>query len=133
MKDNNREAIKVACAIIEMDGKVLAVQRSESMSLPLKWEFPGGKLENDESEEECIKREINEELQIDIEPYLKLSSSVYCYPDFTIELIPFVSKFINGNLKLIEHKRSLWLYKEELLSVDWAEADLPIINEYCKL
>lgn len=55
MKDNNREAIKVACAIIEMDGKVLAVQRSESMSLPLKWEFPGGKLENDESEEECIK------------------------------------------------------------------------------
>lgn len=133
MKDSNREIIKVTCAIIEKNGKVLAVQRSETMNLPLKWEFPGGKLEHGESEKECIKREINEELQIDIDPYLKLSPSVHCYPDFTIELIPFVSKYINGNLKLIEHKSSLWIDKEELLSVDWAEADLPIINEYCKL
>jgi 8-oxo-dGTP diphosphatase len=59
-------AIKVTCAIILIGEKVLAVQRSETMSLPLKWEFPGGKIEPNESEKDCIKREIKEELDIEI-------------------------------------------------------------------
>jgi 8-oxo-dGTP diphosphatase len=60
-------AIRVTCAIIEFAGKVLVVQRSKKMNLPLKWEFPGGKIEEGELEEECIVREIKEELNLDIE------------------------------------------------------------------
>lgn len=58
--------IQVTCAIIQSDGKILAVQRSEAMSLPLKWEFPGGKIDLGETAEKCLLREIKEELNIDI-------------------------------------------------------------------
>lgn len=56
--------IQVTCGIILKDGKVLVAQRSEAMSLPLKWEFPGGKIVRGESEEDCLKRELLEELNI---------------------------------------------------------------------
>ena len=60
------KTIDVTCAIISFNNKILVVQRSENMKLPLKWEFPGGKIENGESEKECIKREIKEKLNIKI-------------------------------------------------------------------
>jgi 8-oxo-dGTP diphosphatase len=67
LKNKRMNRIKVTCAIIEKESDVLVVQRSEKMSLPLKWEFPGGKIENGESEEGCIVREIKEELNLDID------------------------------------------------------------------
>ncbi len=66
------KTILVTCAIIQFDDKVLAVQRSKNMKLPLKWEFAGGKIEEGETEVECIKREILEELNIKIEIKEKL-------------------------------------------------------------
>ena len=83
-------AVRVTCAIIEFVDKVLVVQRSIKMNLPLKWEFPGGKIEEGEREEECIVREIKEELNLDIEISKKLNSTEYHYPNISIELIPFV-------------------------------------------
>jgi 8-oxo-dGTP diphosphatase len=59
--------IHVTCAIIEKDGKVLSTQRSESMSMPLKWEFPGGKIKAGESPSECLHRELQEELGVEVE------------------------------------------------------------------
>jgi len=127
------QQIKVTCAIIMFNKKILVVQRSENMKLPLKWEFPGGKIENEEGEENCIKREIKEELNITIDLITRLSPSHYDYPTFSIELIPFVANYLDGEIKLAEHKRYLLLEKEDLARLDWAEADIPILNEFLKL
>lgn len=125
--------INVTCAIIKVGNKILVTQRSETMKLPLKWEFPGGKLEENESEIECIKREIKEEINIDIEVVKKLSSSIYDYGTFTINLIPFLANYISGDIVLAEHKDFKLLEKSALLSLDWAEADMPIVEEFLKL
>ena len=124
--------INVTCAIIVIENKILVTQRSEKMKLPLKWEFPGGKLEENESEIDCIKREIKEEINIDIEVVKKLSSSIYDYGSFKINLIPFIAKHVHGEIKLTEHKDYKLLQKTELLSLDWAEADFPIVEEFLK-
>jgi len=125
--------LKVTCAIIYFGDKVLVVQRSENMSVPLKWEFPGGKLELNESEEDCIKREIKEELDIEISLLKRLTPSLFNYPSVSIELIPFLANYSEGEITLKEHKRYLLLTKQELLNLDWAEADLPILKELLSL
>ncbi len=125
--------IPVTCAIIHFDDKILAVQRSETMKLPLKWEFAGGKIEKGETEIDCIKREILEELNIIIEIKEKLTPVIHDYPDFKIKLIPFTADYLSGELILKEHASSVLVNKKELINLDWAEADLPIIKEYLEL
>lgn len=125
--------LHVTCAIILFKNKILVTQRSEYMKLPLKWEFPGGKLEKGENEEHCIVREIKEELNINISPLKKLSNSIHDYGSFKINLIPFIAEYISGEIELSEHKAYKLLDKNELLSLDWAEADLPIVEELLKL
>lgn len=125
--------INVTCAIVIIDEKILVTQRSEKMKLPLKWEFPGGKLEDGESEIDCIKREIKEEINIDIEVLQKLTNSVFDYGAFKINLIPFTSMYVSGEIILSEHKDYKLLEKVELLNLDWAEADLPIVKEFLNL
>ena len=123
----------VTCAIIENEGLVLVVQRSSTMSLPLKWEFPGGKIEGEETEEECIIREIKEELSIDIKVSTRLNSSIFDYPNLSIELIPFLARQIGGHIMLNEHSVYKYIEKNELLNLDWAEADIPVVKEYLSL
>lgn len=125
--------INVTCAIIFVYKKILVTQRSEDMKLPLKWEFPGGKVEENENEIECIKREIKEEINIEIDVFRRLSNSVYDYGIFKINLIPFLANYISGDIVLAEHKDFKLLDKSELLDLDWAEADLPIVEEFLKL
>ena len=122
--------IHVACAIIENKGKVLSTQRSESMSLPLKWEFPGGKIKDGESLEDCLKRELVEELGIETSVGEPLPSTTHSYPTFTVTLYPFLCTIVSGEIALREHSALVWLPIEELHTLDWAEADLPIIKEY---
>jgi 8-oxo-dGTP diphosphatase len=125
--------IIVSCAIIIKNNKILAAQRSETMSLPLKWEFPGGKVEEEERHEDCLKREIREELGLEIEIVQDLPSNIHQYPNKeTIKLIPFICRITGGALELREHGQALWLKKEKLLSLDWAEADLPIVEDYVR-
>ena len=120
----------VACAIIEHDGKILAVQRSERMNLPLKWEFPGGKIKEGESPEQCVVREVSEELNLQIEVEQSLPSIDYDYPDFTVTLYPFICAKVAGEITLREHKAMMWLSANELWSLDWLVADLPILSAY---
>ncbi len=122
--------IDVACALIERDGLVLAAQRSETMSLPLKWEFPGGKIDAHESAESCLEREIEEELGVGIRIVAPLPPSDWCYPDFAITLHPFVCTLAGEEIRLLEHKEIRWLSPARLHELDWAEADAPVLENY---
>lgn len=124
--------INVTCAIIFFGSKILVTQRSEKMKLPLKWEFPGGKLESEENEEDCIKREIKEEINIEIEIINRLSPNIHDYGSFKINLIPFTARHISGDIQLLEHKDYKLLDSAELPNLDWAEADLPIVHEFLR-
>lgn len=125
--------IEVACGVIVDDDKVLCVQRSENMSLPLKWEFPGGKIELGETAEACLIRELEEELEIKVSIIEKLSNSYFDYGNFEINLIPYICQFLGDKIILKEHKKYLWLSTNELIVLDWAPADIPIVNEIIKL
>ena len=94
-----KRVIPVTCAILVDAGRrVLVTQRSSLMKLPLKWEFPGGKMERGEGPEECLAREIREELGLEIYIGKRLASSVHHYPDFSIELIPFICEVRSGRI-----------------------------------
>jgi 8-oxo-dGTP diphosphatase len=99
------------------------------MDLPGLWEFPGGKVEPEESPATCLVREIWEELSIGIQICSPLTPVLHVYPTKTIQLIPFLAKWESGTLILTEHEQSQWLAPQDLLSLDWAPADLPIVKE----
>jgi 8-oxo-dGTP diphosphatase len=103
--------------------------------MSLKWEFPGGKVHEGESLEDCLKRELFEELTITVDILRKLPECVYLYPEFEITLYPFVCSIQSGEIVLKEHVDYLWLHPQSLLSLDWAEADVAVVREYyrCKL
>jgi 8-oxo-dGTP diphosphatase len=122
--------LHVACAIIEKQGLVLAAQRSAAMSLPLKWEFPGGKIRSGESPDICLHRELKEELGITVSVREALSPATHRYPTFTVTLHPFRCAIESGILTLHEHAAVLWLQPRELLTLDWAAADPPVIEAY---
>lgn len=125
--------INVSCAIIiDNAGRILAAQRSAVMPLPHKWEFPGGKVEPAETPEQSVVREIKEELDINIEIISGLSPSIYVNGERTICLIPFICRIIEGEITLKEHQAYRWLSADELLALDWAEADVPIVNALLK-
>jgi len=122
--------IHVACAIIECNGLVLAAQRSASMSLPLKWEFPGGKIEPGESMPDCLMRELREEMGVEIHVGPPLSATTHHYPTFTVTLYPFRCSIESGTVTLHEHADMVWLEPDQLMALDWAEADGPVLAEY---
>lgn len=122
--------LKVCCAIIEYNSKVLVAQRPQGKLVPLKWEFPGGKVEPGESTIACIVREIKEELQMDVEVVKELTPVVHHYEDFSLELIPFVCRVSSEHYHAYEHSKVEWATVEQLPFYDWAEADIPIMKEY---
>ncbi len=127
------KTLRVACAIIEHDSRILAVQRSELMRLPLKWEFPGGKIKQGESPDQCVVREVSEELNLQIAAGRSLPSVSHDYPDFSVTLYPFICAIVSGEITLHEHKALLWLSPHELWSLDWVAADFPILSAYCDI
>ncbi|MEN2282386.1 (deoxy)nucleoside triphosphate pyrophosphohydrolase [Algoriphagus sp. SE2] len=124
------KAIPVTCAIIIHQNKILVAKRSSTMSQSGYWEFPGGKVETDESMEACLKREIREELGLEIKIKSKLKSSVFEYsPEKVIQLFPFVCDWKSGDLEILEHEKVSWVAIEELEDLNLAPADIPIYRE----
>jgi 8-oxo-dGTP diphosphatase len=122
--------LHVACAIIQKPGTVLAAQRSATTTLPLKWEFPGGKIEAGETAEQCLHRELKEELGITVLIDAALSPATHSYSDFTVTLYPFTCQLAGGTITMHEHQALKWIEPQQMLELDWAAADLPIISEY---
>ncbi len=122
--------IRVACGIIERKGVVCAAQRSDRMSMPWKWEFPGGKIRCGESPEKCLQRELMEELGIEVRVDHELPVSEHTYSSFAVTLYPFVCEIRSGMAALVEHIALAWLHPEKLAVLDWAEADLPVLESY---
>ncbi len=123
--------IEVVAGIIYFDNKILCVQRPKN-GLPYiseKFEFPGGKIENGESKEDALKRELLEELNISIDIKSMFLEVVHEYPDFELTMHSFICEVDTDELTLNEHVAKKWLPLEEIDKLDWAAADLPIVNK----
>ena len=122
--------IEVVAAIIFQNDKVLCVQRTEHEKeyVSLKWEIPGGKVEVDESREEALVREIREELSVDIEVSEFLMTVEHTYPDFHLTMHVFKCVLDQGEITLNEHVALKWLSLDELDQLDWAAADIPVVE-----
>lgn len=128
--------IKVVGAVItDAENRILAAQRafSENPYKSFKWEFPGGKIEENESPEDALKREIKEELDCEIKVGEKIGEIRHEYPDFNVELYLYFCKLSGNSLPSpLEHNRIRWVGAEDLESLDWIEADyeiLPLIKK----
>lgn len=99
------------------------------MPNPLQWEFPGGKIQEGESEEACLIREIKEELDITVHPTQRLTPNIHHYADKSIKLIPYLCDITDGTIVLKEHKALRWLERGDLLQLNWCEADIPIAKQ----
>jgi len=125
-KSFNRK--QVTAAVIAKDGKILVAQRGPQDKLANKWEFPGGKLEDCETPEICLKREIQEELGIDVIVGSYLCSSFFDYNHISIELMAFRCEWVSGVLKNNEHQALAWIEPCDFKNLDMAPADWPIVE-----
>ena len=121
--------LEVAAAIFIANGHVFAAQRGNTGEVALKWEFPGGKLESEETGEQAIVREIQEEFNTTIQVKEFLMTVSYQYKTFHLTMHAFLCSILEGTLQLTEHVDAKWLTLEELDMVDWAEADKPIVEK----
>lgn len=122
------KTIRVVAAIIIENGKVFATQRGYG-EFKGGWEFPGGKIEEAETPEEALVREIKEELETEIQVVELLDTVEYDYPNFHLSMDCFISRIKSGDLVLKEHEAAKWLTKGTLDSVDWLPADQGLIEK----
>lgn len=122
------KTINVVAAIILKDNKIFATQRGYG-EFKDGWEFPGGKVEADESPEKAIIREIKEELDTDIDVKEYFDTVEYDYPTFHLSMKCYICTVLSGKLDLLEHEASKWLDKDSLGSVDWLPADLGLVDK----
>ncbi len=122
----NRPLVRVTCAVIIREGRVFAARRGKQSRQALKWEFPGGKVEHGETDEECLQRELAEELSMKVHILQRLPSHIHPYADFTIELLPFLCELLSFHHENREHHETAWLRPDELSAMDWTEADVPL-------
>ena len=119
--------IEVVAAIIQRDGTYFVTQRGYGEFEGM-WEFPGGKIEPGESREVALKREIQEELGVDISIEGLLCTTEYDYPSFHLTMHCYICGIGAGKIELREHKSARWLRSEELDSVEWLPADKEVIS-----
>jgi 8-oxo-dGTP diphosphatase len=123
--------IIVTCAIIRNeDNEVLVVQRGQKTDHPFKWEFPGGKLKAGETEEECIIREVREELSMEVVICRKFEPVIHDYGHKKITLIPFICDTLDELPVISEHEDFKWVSPEDLESIDFCEADVFVARRY---
>ena len=124
------KTIEVVAAMIQVEDMILVVQRKEDEKAykSLKWEFPGGKVEEGERPEDAVIREVKEELQLDINPVAPVGRVVYEYPDSTVDLTLFHCALIDDLPILKEHNDLSWTDKSLLYTFDWSAADRELLQ-----
>ncbi|MDU4860147.1 MAG: (deoxy)nucleoside triphosphate pyrophosphohydrolase [Terrisporobacter othiniensis] len=128
-----KKTIKVVAAIIENENnEILCALRSPEMTLPNQWEFPGGKVEQGESLFEAIEREIHEELNCTVEAVDEFDENTHEYEKVIVNLIGIKCKLVEGTPVAREHSKLVYLKKENLNSLVWAPADVPIVENLIK-
>ncbi len=124
--------ITVVAALIEKDGKYLIAKRSTGdPNVMGKWEFPGGKVRNDEKEKHAIEREIKEEFELDIKAIKFLTNNICEYPTKIVDLRLYKCKYISGKFNLHDHSEYSFVNKDEIINYDLCPADIPLA-EYVK-
>ena len=121
--------LKVVAAVISQEDKILIARRKKGKHLELKWEYPGGKLENDEKEDDALKRELKEEFSIEASIGKYLTESFYEYDSININLKAYLVDSFSGDFKLADHDKIEWIKIEDTKKYDFAPADIPI-NDY---
>lgn len=128
-----KKTIKVVAAIIENEkDEILCALRSPEMSLANLWEFPGGKVEKDESLFDAIEREIKEELSCTVKAIDVFDENTHEYEKVIVNLIGIKCKLVEGEPVAREHSKLIYLKKENLESLVWAPADIPIVKNLIK-
>ena len=122
------KTIRVVAAVIKDGDKIFATERGYG-DFKGGWEFPGGKIEAGETPQEALKREIKEELDVDIEVHDLIDTVEYDYPEFHLSMDCFWCEIINGELVLKEHQAARWLTKETINDVEWLPADIELVNK----
>ena len=122
------KTIRVVAAVILSEGKIFATQRGYG-DFKGGWEFPGGKIEDGETPEVALKREISEELETKIRVGELIDTIEYDYPNFHLSMDCFWCEIVSGKLVLKEHKAAKWLDKENLYSVEWLPEDVSLIEK----
>lgn len=126
-KQKDINIITVVAALISKDNKVLIAKRATGDNNVLgKWEFPGGKLEQNENEFDAIEREIKEEFELEIKAKKIIINNVCQYPNKVVDLRLYECEHISGNFKLHDHSQYLWVEIDNLLNYDLALADIPL-------
>ncbi len=119
--------INVVAAIIREGDQILATQRGTG-EFAGGWEFPGGKIELDETSEEAIIREIKEELGVEIRVDDYVYTVEYDYPNFHLHMECYFATIVKGELRLTEHSAAKWLTRDTLHSVEWLPADIDLVQ-----
>ena len=123
--------IEVVAAIFRKDNSIFATEKGYG-EFKGYWEFPGGKVEPGESLEEALRREIREELQVEIHIEEKFTELDYDYPKFHLTMHCYFCSVLSGKITLVEATDARWLTKEELNTVNWLPADISLIEELKK-
>jgi 8-oxo-dGTP diphosphatase len=128
-KDSTTRAkpIVVTAAIIEKDGRILIAKRKSGWRHAGKWEFPGGKIEPNETPEECLRRELFEELNIDAEVAELYCDITHAYGYATIQLLVYRARHVSGEYTLADHDEMRWVLPAELQQYEFPEADTPVV------
>lgn len=124
------KVIDVTAGIIENAGKILIAKRRKGKHLEGFWEFPGGKIEDGESPEECLVRELEEEFAIEVRVLSFVGKSLFKYAEKTIRLLGYEVQYLSGDFVLKEHDEIKWVSLKEITDYKLAPADIPIVNAY---
>lgn len=125
----SQKRVRVVCALLEKDGRLLLAQRGKGMRHPLEWEFPGGKALDGESDEAALRRELREELAIEIDVLARLPAVEHDFPDIRIELAPIRCRIRSGSIALREHAALAWVAPADAFGMKLVQADRAILEQ----